>query len=586
MRTPPDYLAYTVPCPLNTVKLAQVEAFVNRWRELAGREAAWQWQRFFQTRGVNGFEASARQGWTRPWIASGESSVTLAQQVMAQVAGQLKGHLGNVQNTFVELVAKSSLSSDDKHRLFVLNRCKLWLAPCAVKSPIKGEAHLSQAIQALGRQVFRKALSMHQRPNFRHYHPQLDQRSVKLSPSQGTGFPWWATVSTLEAGKTLHLPVAVWPELEATIAATSQALAPLAAEAHRAKREKAAAQRAAKGLAPVDKPHSPRADRRCSLPHTVRLILRSSKGCGSHGNGCGSASKGRGKPARALSSLSLGLVVDHQALRAQARESYRPIPGKVVAFDLGLATFLATSDGDLLGREWMEKLQRWDQVLLGIARGQQTRGLPIRTSRYRALTQRLDGFLKTEVFRIVNAWVDRVRPEKIVREALDFHRHPQLSKRMNRLLSRFGKRYLEQALQRLEATHGIAVETREAAYSSQQCHRCGYTDEKNRSTQSVFGCRFCGNRCHADVNAARVVRDRRSVAVSPSTRASRRRVLHTQVTAFQAAHPCVPRPVSSRGQPLARGRKDDPRWGNPYFQHVLKNLLDEGKPHPTIGVCT
>ena len=570
MRTSPDYLAYTVPCPLNAGKLAQVEAFVNRWRELAGREAAWQWQRFFQTRAMDGFEASARQGWSRPWVGSGESSVTLAQQVMAQVAGQLKGHLGNVQNTFVELVAKSALSSDDKHRLFVLNRCKLWLAPCAVKSPIKGEAHLSQAIQALGRQVFRKALSMHRRPNFRHYHPQLDQRSVKLSPSQGTRFPWWATVSTLEAGKTLHLPVAVWPELERTIAATSNALAPLAAEAHRAKREKAAAQRESSGKPKAKRSRPVRDAERCSLPHTVRLILRPA-----------TPSLPRGKQ-----TLSLGLVVDHQALRAQSREAYRPIPGKVVAFDLGLATFLATSDGDLLGRGWMDKIERWDQVLLGIARGQQKRGLPVRTPRYRALTQRLDGFLKTEVFRLVNAWVDRVRPEKIAREAVDFHHHPQLSKRMNRLLSRFGKRYLEQALQRLEATHGIAVETREAAYSSQQCARCGYTDEKNRSTQSAFRCRFCGNRCHADVNAARVVRDRRSVAVSPSTKASRRRVLHTQVTAFQAAHPCLPRPVSARGQPLARGRRDDPRWGNPYFQHVLTNLLNNGKPHPTIGVCT
>ena len=262
MRLSPDYLAYTVPCPLNAGKLAQVEAFVERWRKLAGREAAWQWQRFFQTRAMDGFEASARQGWTRPWITSGESSVTLAQQVMAQVAGQLKGHLGNVQNTFVELVAKSALSSDDKHRLFVLNRCKLWLAPCAVKSPVKGEVHLSEAIRALGRQVFRKALSMHRRPNFRHYHPQLDQRSIKLDPAHAVGrgrekkpgqerrptaFPWWATVSTLEAGKTLHLPVVVWSELESTIAATSQALAPLAAEAHRAKREKAAAQRESSG---------------------------------------------------------------------------------------------------------------------------------------------------------------------------------------------------------------------------------------------------------------------------------------------------------------------------------------------------
>ena len=73
MRLSPDYLAYTVPCPLNAGKLAQVEAFVERWRKLAGREAAWQWQRFFQTRAMDGFEASARQGWSRPWVVSGEA---------------------------------------------------------------------------------------------------------------------------------------------------------------------------------------------------------------------------------------------------------------------------------------------------------------------------------------------------------------------------------------------------------------------------------------------------------------------------------------------------------------------------------
>ena len=49
-----------------------------------------------------------------------------------------------------------------------------------------------------------------------------------------------------------------------------------------------------------------------------------------------------------------------------------------------------------------------------------------------------------------------------MREAVGFHLQPGLSKRLNRLLSRFGKRYLEQALKRLESTHGIVVESREA----------------------------------------------------------------------------------------------------------------------------
>ena len=92
----PDYLAYTVPCPLNAGKLARVVDFVKHWRGLATREAAWQWRHFFTTGGGEGFQASARAGWTREWVTSGDSTVTLAQQVMAQVAGQLTGHLGQV----------------------------------------------------------------------------------------------------------------------------------------------------------------------------------------------------------------------------------------------------------------------------------------------------------------------------------------------------------------------------------------------------------------------------------------------------------------------------------------------------------
>ena len=208
--------------------------------------------------------------------------------------------------------------------------------------------------------------------------------------------------------------------------------------------------------------------------------------------------------------------------------------------------------------------------MLGIAAGQQKRGLAVATPRYRKLTQQMDGFLKTEIFRIINAWVARVRPERIVREATDFHWKPNLSRRLNRLFSRFGKRHLDLALKRLEAAHGIVAESREAAYTSQQCAQCGYLDEKNRTSQSKFRCRYCGNTLHADVNAARVVGDRRSVATAPFPgSAPRKRLLHEQVAAFQAAHRLVSRAACGAGRSLARGRKDDPRWENPYFRDVM-----------------
>ncbi len=45
----------------------------------------------------------------------------------------------------------------------------------------------------------------------------------------------------------------------------------------------------------------------------------------------------------------------------------------------------------------------------------------------------------------------------------------------------------------------VAVNPR---YTSQQCHRCGYTSQENRRTQADFACRRCGLRMNADHNAA------------------------------------------------------------------------------------
>lgn len=47
-----------------------------------------------------------------------------------------------------------------------------------------------------------------------------------------------------------------------------------------------------------------------------------------------------------------------------------------------------------------------------------------------------------------------------------------------------------------------------AAYSSQECSRCGCTNKDNRVTQSEFICQDCGFICHADENASLVIKKR------------------------------------------------------------------------------
>ncbi len=48
---------------------------------------------------------------------------------------------------------------------------------------------------------------------------------------------------------------------------------------------------------------------------------------------------------------------------------------------------------------------------------------------------------------------------------------------------------------------GVLVKTVEPTYTSQRCHRCGYTRKSNRKGQA-FKCRICGYTADADLNAA------------------------------------------------------------------------------------
>jgi putative transposase len=60
---------------------------------------------------------------------------------------------------------------------------------------------------------------------------------------------------------------------------------------------------------------------------------------------------------------------------------------------------------------------------------------------------------------------------------------------------------------RLEQKAPGRVEKTDPAVTSQICHACGHCAAENRKSQAVFRCRACGHTDHADVNAAKKIRD-------------------------------------------------------------------------------
>jgi len=256
--------------------------------------------------------------------------------------------------------------------------------------------------------------------------------------------------------------------------------------------------------------------------------------------------------------LTFGVVTDMGEACAKSRADYNG--HGVLALDFGLSTLFATSEGQLLGQGWLKRLRAFDREISDIARGVQRRGgKPRDNARYREAVAALRGFLRTEIGRVLNRLVAEGRPKELVLERLDF-RNPDLSRRMNAILRNCGRSIIQSKLADLEQRFGVAATEINPAYTSQTCSVCGYVDRRNRASQSRFKCLWCGNKMHADLNAASNIRERRARLIG-SVFQSKAAVLADLVRGFgerrmRAYGPCR---TGSRGAPA------DPRLTNPYF---------------------
>jgi putative transposase len=254
--------------------------------------------------------------------------------------------------------------------------------------------------------------------------------------------------------------------------------------------------------------------------------------------------------------VGIRLVTDVTDAFAASREAYTPRT-EHLALDFGLSTLLATNRGDLFGRGLLADLIRIDRQLTSIARHRTRSGQKPRDSkRYCRLVTRLRGMLRTRVNAALNRAVQAHVPAEITVESLSF-RHPKLSRRMNRLVTNCGRAVFQDKLRDLEDKFGIVSTEINPAYTSQECSRCGYVDRRNRTSQSNFSCRWCGSEVHADVDAARVIKARRSCSLG-TTPLRKGEILRVLVDRH------VERWPSMRGAGC-QGTASDPRLTNRYF---------------------
>lgn len=209
--------------------------------------------------------------------------------------------------------------------------------------------------------------------------------------------------------------------------------------------------------------------------------------------------------------LAFGVVTDVTDACAASRAAYKP-KTETLAIDFGLTRMFATDRGDLIGRDFLKRVSSIDATIQGIARHAQRAGTKLRDcDRYQKHVGRMRGLVTTEVGRVLNRLVETHAPSELLLERLDFS-NPVLSRRMNRLVQNCGRSVVATKLADLAERFGIVSEEVDPAYTSQRCSSCGHVHPSNRSGDR-FVCRRCGLTLHADVNAARNIRQRRSLPV-------------------------------------------------------------------------
>jgi putative transposase len=248
--------------------------------------------------------------------------------------------------------------------------------------------------------------------------------------------------------------------------------------------------------------------------------------------------------------------LEFRIIKELKKKEYVPAIDEI-AIDLGLRPLFATDKGDLFGRNFFDTLKVFDEKITKRMASLQKRGRKPRSDKkFRKYVDNLRDLLKNEITRLINVVIKIYKPKRIIIERLDF-RSPELSKRMNRIIQNFGKRYIKEKLQRLQELYGIEVVEINPAYTSQECSCCGYIDKRNRKDTQEFECKACGNKMNAQINGAKNILKRSSLG-----NLTKKQVLKMLIERY------LERLKGCKSPPL------DVIRDNPYFKDYLDSILN------------
>jgi putative transposase len=402
------------------------------------------------------------------------------------VVAQLESYLGNRQNDFKAYLKNSNFDKETKIKLYYINRYKKWFH----QSVKMQNNEIEQNIIKLSRIIIRNILKKNRKPNLKFCNMALDAKVMEITPNgvkkvkkseklkdengefilnksgnpklkthieeqerKKSSYDYWIKLSTLEKGQKIYLPITTNDYFQGIKGDVSNFIQ-------------------INFQQDIDK-----IDGNISISNSNSLNYNKYK-------------------------ISVCLIKNIK------KEKYLPKINKL-ALDLGLNNLFATNIGELYGRKFSRLLKKYDEIVSLLAKNRQKQKLKTLSKKYKKLINKIKAYLKNEINRVINNLIKNNRPKEIVVERLNFT-SPKLSKKLNRMLSNFGKNIIEEKFESIKERYGIEITQINPAYTSQECSKCGYVEKKNRKSQAKFICGFCGKKQNADINSSKNILARSS----------------------------------------------------------------------------
>jgi transposase len=263
---------------------------------------------------------------------------------------------------------------------------------------------------------------------------------VKLTPSQDSTFDYWLTVSTLQACKTIMVPVKL-------------------ADYHR------------------EALTDPKTGKRRTINTSVTLNQRDT-------------------------GWWLTLSYDHVVPIQTKLDA--PVVGIDVGIANFVTTstgeHYGTMHGKLRERQKHDREKRRRKAKLrACLKKKGVEKLPSTSSR---TGQRLIRHVRQEINRAVNQCFAKHPDAQFAYEQLSVATMKFKARAMNAYMRASNLGHIPRQIAWNAAKRGVQATSVKSAYSSQACSVCHYTDRKNRPNQQTFCCQVCGHQAHADLNAA------------------------------------------------------------------------------------